>query len=49
MKIEWKHSFEIHIPLIDAEHKYLVRLFNDFHDEFENNTWIDISSGHVEP
>ncbi|MBN2628272.1 MAG: hemerythrin family protein [Spirochaetales bacterium] len=38
MKIEWNHSFEIHIPLIDAEHKYLVRLFNDFCGEFENNT-----------
>ncbi len=38
MKIEWNHSFEINVSHIDAEHKYLVQLFNCVCDEFENGS-----------
>lgn len=35
MFIEWSQSFEINVPVFDAEHKYLVQLVNDLHVEFE--------------
>jgi hemerythrin len=46
MFIEWSQDFEIKVPVVDAEHKYLVQLVNDLHAEFTNdnldNNLIDI-------
>ncbi len=37
MFIEWNHTFKINVPVVDAEHKYLVQLVNDLYDEYTNN------------
>ncbi|THB74147.1 MAG: hypothetical protein D6B25_14055 [Desulfobulbaceae bacterium] len=35
MFIQWSESLEIGNPLVDSEHRYLVQLLNNLHDQFE--------------
>ena len=46
MFIEWNQSFEINVPVVDAEHKYLVQLVNDLHVEFKKNN-LDKDIAHI--
>ena len=34
--LSWRENYQVGIPLIDAEHKYLFSLINEFHDEYRS-------------
>jgi hemerythrin len=32
--LSWREDYQVGLPLIDAEHRYIFALINDFHDEY---------------